>query len=268
MEPIRKASEAAILIHWKPAEAQPRLDALRSAGIEVVCIAPDGSKGLNAIVQRPPRAFLIDLSRLPSNGLAVAVHLRRRASTRRVPIVFVGGEPEKVERALKTLPDAAYLSWPEVPAKLEQAIREAPECPVSPPAMAAYSETPLAQKLGLKPHSTVLLLEAPAGFESKLEPLPDDVTVTRSVWRADRVLLFCVSASDLQKRFPRAAGSVVPDGGLWLIWPKQASGVRTDLSEPAIRRFGIAAGWVDYKICAVDETWSGLLFARRKPKTG
>ncbi|MGH9667646.1 MAG: hypothetical protein ACRD9L_24785 [Bryobacteraceae bacterium] len=268
MEPIRKTGTAVVLIHWKPAEAQPHLEALQGTGIDVVCFAPDGAKGLNALVQRPPRAILIDLSRLPSHGLAVAVYLRGRAATRHVPLVFVGGEPKKVERVLKTLPDAAYLNWPEVPAKLEQAIREAPTSPVSPPAMAAYSGAPLAQKLGIKPHSAALLLGAPAGFESKLEPLPDGVAVTRSGRRADRVMLFCTSAADLRRRFPRAARSVAPDGGLWLIWPKRASGTRTDLSEPAIRRFGLEAGWVDYKICAADETWSGLLFARRAPKTG
>lgn len=259
-------SSAVLLIHWKPAEAKNRLEALQKAGIDVVCAKPDGSKGLKILTQPPPRAFLIDLDRLPSHGQAVALELRRRPDTRRVPIVFAGGDPEKVERILKTLPDAAYLTWNEAPAKLEHAIREAPANPLNPGAMKAYSETPLARKLGIKQASSVVLLGAPAGFESKLEPLPEKVSVTDS-GRGERVLLFCKSAADLERKFSRAARCVAEGGGLWVIWPKQASGIRSDLSQAAVRRYGIEAGWVDYKICAVDETWSGLLFARRAPKT-
>lgn len=213
-----------------------------------------------------PRAFLIDLSRLPAHGLAIAVHLRRRAASRRVPLVFVGGAPEKVERALKVLPDAAYLTWPEVPLKLEYAVREAPQNPLSPEAMTAYSGTPLARKLGVKAGGSVLLCKAPADFEPKLDPLPEGVKLKRTGAVADRVLLFCTSAAELRRGFPRASQAVSPGGGLWLIWPKKSSGRQTDLTENEVRRFAMEAGWVDYKICAVDETWSGLQFARRNRK--
>lgn len=259
-------SSTVVLIHWKPSEARDRLNALQKAGLDVVCVAPNGGKGLNTFVQQPPRAFLIDLGRMPSHGQAVALHLRSRAATRRVPIVFVGGEPEKVERALKALPDAGYLSWSEAPSKLEHAIREAPANPMNPGTMSVYSGTPLARKLGIKQTSSVVLLGAPDGFKSKLEPLPEKVSVADS-GHGERVLLFCKSAADLERKFSRAARCVAEGGGLWVIWPKQASGIRTDLSQPAVRRHAMEAGWVDYKICAVDETWSGLLFARRAPKT-
>jgi hypothetical protein len=78
------------------------------------------------------------------------------------------------------------------------------------------------------------------------------------------VLFFVDSLATLQRRFGVASRTVRDGGGLWIIWPKKASGVKTDVTETAVREYGLAAGWVDYKICAVDETWSGLQFARRR----
>jgi hypothetical protein len=129
--------------------------------------------------------------------------------------------------------------------------------------MAGYSGTPLPKKLGIKANTTVAMLGAPAKFEQKLEPLPEGVRIRRRAVVADRVLLFVDSAERLARAFEEAAASVREGGGLWLIWPKKTSGRKSDLGEAPIRRFGLDAGWVDYKICAVDETWSGLQFARR-----
>ena len=81
---------------------------------------------------------------------------------------------------------------------------------------------------------------------------------------ADLILLFAKSRSDLSRRFPAASKSLTDGGGLWICWPKQASGMKTDLNQTQVRRFGLDSKFVDYKICAIDETWSGLKFARRK----
>jgi len=77
-------------------------------------------------------------------------------------------------------------------------------------------------------------------------------------------LLFARSRADLERRFPAASRAVGEGGSLWIAWPKQASGVKTDLTQAVVRAHGLGEGWVDYKICAIDETWSGLCFARRK----
>ena len=82
--------------------------------------------------------------------------------------------------------------------------------------------------------------------------------------RPQLILLFTKSRADLARRFPAAARALAEGGGLWIVWPKKASGVVSDLGENAVREFGLAVGFVDYKVCAVDQTWSGLLFARRK----
>jgi hypothetical protein len=138
--------------------------------------------------------------------------------------------------------------------------------PVIPPdLMAGYSGTPLPRKLGIKESSRVGLLGAPPDFDKTLGTLPDTVQLR---WQArgtvDLVLLFAGSRAELKKRFTAATRMVTPGGTLWILWPKKASGVATDLTQNDVRSHGLDANWVDFKICAVDATWSGLRFARRK----
>ena len=129
--------------------------------------------------------------------------------------------------------------------------------------LAGYSGTPLVKKLGIKPGSGLLLVSAPKGFERELVGLPDDVKVaTRASGAHDLVIWFVTRRGDLETKIAvieKAMGS-----GLWIAWPKKASGTPTDLVEDLVRNAGLAHGLVDYKVCAINETWSGLKFARRK----
>ena len=131
--------------------------------------------------------------------------------------------------------------------------------------MAGYSGTPLVQRLGIKESAAVLLVNPPKGFLETLGPLPAEAEIVspRSRERLDVALLFVLSRKKLEKEFSRLAVRLKPAGGLWVCWPKKASGVRTDLTEDVIREVGLAAGLVDNKVCAVDETWSGLRFVIR-----
>ncbi|MGH9788093.1 MAG: hypothetical protein ACRD4U_05260, partial [Candidatus Acidiferrales bacterium] len=95
--------------------------------------------------------------------------------------------------------------------------------------------------------------------------LPENVRLQKHArGRPALTLLFSKSRAELERRFPGAARALSERGKLWLLWPKKTSGVSTDLNENVVRSFGLGRGWVDYKICAVDDTWSGLLFSRRK----
>lgn len=130
--------------------------------------------------------------------------------------------------------------------------------------MAGYSGTPLATKLGLRPGSALAILNAPEGFE--VPGLPKGVTPRadlRGTRPLDVVVLFAPAMRDLTKRFEPARDRLGPAGGLWIAWPKRASGVATDLTEAEVRAFGLDRGLVDNKVCAIDETWSGLRFVRR-----
>jgi hypothetical protein len=126
--------------------------------------------------------------------------------------------------------------------------------------------SPLAKKLGIKPASRLALVAAPGDFlESTLAPLPDEVEVrSRARGPLDTIIFFTKSRADLERRFGTLAGALDPAGSLWIAWPKRASGVKTDLTEDTLREVGLPQGLVDTKVCAIDDTWSGLRFVIRK----
>ncbi|MEZ6241640.1 MAG: hypothetical protein R3B57_01205 [Phycisphaerales bacterium] len=130
---------------------------------------------------------------------------------------------------------------------------------------AGYSGTPLAKKLGIKPGARVLLRGAPKGFEDTLAGLPDDATVLRAARGApfDVMVSFHKKASALDGDIKAMRARMTPAAGLWIAWPKKSSGVATDVTESIVRKTGLASGLVDNKICAIDETWSGLRFVIR-----
>ena len=130
---------------------------------------------------------------------------------------------------------------------------------------AGYSWTPLAKKLGIKEGSSVALLKAPDGFEATLEGLPDAVTIRTSARGKNDVLVsFHTRRADLEKRLPTLLDAMDVDGGLWVAWPKKASGVPTDITEDTVREVALPIGLVDNKVCAIDDTWSGLRVVWRK----
>ena len=130
--------------------------------------------------------------------------------------------------------------------------------------MAGYSGTPLAKKLGIKEGSRIALVNAPKDFQSTLEQLPDGVEFIKRPTKAiDIILFFVVTERALAKDFAKLAATLTANGMIWIAWPKKSSGVATDLSFDRVQRIGLDAGLVDVKICAVDDTWSGLKFVYR-----
>jgi hypothetical protein len=130
--------------------------------------------------------------------------------------------------------------------------------------MAGYSGTPLAKKLGIKEGSRIALVNAPKDFQSELGELPDGVKFLKSSTKSlDIILFFVLSEQTLARDFAKLADRLTANGMIWIAWPKKSSGVATDLSFDCVQRIGLDAGLVDVKICAVDETWSGLKFVYR-----
>lgn len=255
------------LIHWNQAEAGPRVEQLRAAGFSVEAHAKIGPAELRAYRDHPPDAFAIDLNRIPSHGRAIAIALRQYKSTRLVPIVFLEGDPEKVAATRAMLPDALYSDWQGAAKALTAAMENSPPSPVIPGTMQGYSGTPLVKKLNIKAGSIVALLGAPGDFEGTLGTLPEGARLRRQTkGGANIVLLFAKSIAELERRFEGAVAMLAEGGGLWIVWPKKTSALARDLSETVVRAYGLDRGLVDYKICAVDETWSGLLFAKRRKR--
>ena len=125
--------------------------------------------------------------------------------------------------------------------------------------MAGYSGTPLPKKLGIKEGLTVAFPGAPPEFELALGELPEAVAVKRrALAPVDVVVAFFTRLAELERRLPALSRAIYPDGGLWIAWPKRSSGVPTDLTEDLIRALAVAGELVDNKVCAIDDTWSGL----------
>jgi len=130
--------------------------------------------------------------------------------------------------------------------------------------MAGYSGTPLVKKLGIKPGARVGLVNAPDNFQATLGELPDDVKFVKSNTKSlDLILCFVLSERILARDFTKLAQRLTSNGMIWIAWPKKSSGVATDLTFERVQRIGLDAGLVDVKICAIDDTWSGLKFVYR-----
>mgnify|MGYP007085773414 CR=1 FL=1 len=255
-----------LLIHWNAAEAEPRVATLEMAGHQAQAFLPKSGSSLKTLSSDPPDAILIDLARLPSQGTAVAIELRRRKALRAVPLVFLEGAPEKAARARDLLPDATFTTWPRVAGALKQVLSSPPPAQLAvPDTMAGYSGTPLWKKLGIKAGVRVLLIDAPDAFEESLGPLPEGVEIVRTPRRTySRVILFTFTREDFVRGFDSAAARVEPKGHLWIAWPKKTSRLAADLTQNFVRAYGLERLWVDFKICAIDASWSGLCFARRE----
>jgi hypothetical protein len=130
--------------------------------------------------------------------------------------------------------------------------------------MAGYSGTPLAKKIGIKEGSRVALVNAPKDFQFEPNELPDDVEFIKgSAKSLDIILFFVTTERALTKEFSKLASRLTASGMIWIAWPKKSSGVGTDLTFNRVQTIGLDAGLVDVKICAVDDTWSGLKFVYR-----
>lgn len=253
MEPIR-------LVHWNAAEAEERAAQLRAAGYEVAHEMLNNA-ALRELREDPPRAVVVDLSRLPSHGRDVALAIRQYQTTRHVPLLFVGGDAEKVARIKQLLPDAIYTTWGKIRSALRRAIARPPVNPVVPSSLlAGYLGTPLAKKLGIRANSLLVLLDAPDGFENTIGELPERVTLRRQAGKCPPpgprrpapggsqrhlTIWFTKSSKDLARRI-KSVAAAAGKSGLWIVWPKKTSGMPTDLSQSEVRRVGLAAGLVDY----------------------
>jgi hypothetical protein len=257
------------LIHWHAAEAEEHAKRLRALGFAVVSRLPPAPMLLRELRQEPPAVVVISLDRLPSQGRDVALVLLGSKATRAVPLLFVGGAPEKVAGVRAKVPFAPWTTWEKIGPELTNALARphvappiAPATPVG--AMAGYAGAPLPQKLGIKSGMVVALLGAPKDFAATLGALPAGARLAgRTTADTGLTLWFVRTRHEFDRGFARAVGlgTRMP---VWVVSPKKSGPLAADLSQNHIRGAGLAAGLVDCKVCAVDAAWSGLLFRRRR----
>ncbi len=253
------------LIHWKAEEIPERAKLLREAGYRVRSESADGKDAIKGIAASAPVAIVIDLSRLPAHGRTTGFVLRQQKATRAIPLVFMGGAPDKVATVRELLPDAVYSQWTRTKSALKKAIALPAAGFVVPKSNSGgYSGTPLPKKLGIKEKSSLALFNAPEGFDRTLGDLPPGVMVKRGgSTPADLLIVFVRSVAELRKGI-KMLKSRKDESPAWIAWPKKTSPLAGDVSETEVRAEGLAAGMVDFKVCAIDADWSGLKFSRKR----
>jgi hypothetical protein len=254
------------LVCWKEELAREHARTLKDAGFDVNATPLNPSGVIGHFRANPVAAVVIDLDRLPSYGREVAAALRQSKTTRHLPIVFAGGVEEKVEPIRRELPDACFTDWKRIAGALKKALKQAPADPVRPVAhMERYAGSPLIKKLGIKPDMRTALLNAPEGVEDQLGDLPEGARLETKITRQTGLVIWFVrSRRELEAETAYAAARLPEGASVWIVHPKQASRFKVDFNQNDVRLTGLAAGLVDYKVCAVDADWSGLKFARKK----
>jgi len=252
------------LSHWNAAAGAARAAELRRLGYRVEATTCDPAV-LRRWKETPPEAVVIDLSRAPSKGRDAALAVRDAKATRGVPLVFVAGDPVKVAGIRALLPDAVYADWEAIATALRTALTHPPVAPRKPTSrFAGYAGAPLVKKLGIKANFRVWLRHAPADFEATLGELPEGAALGRRPGKTTAVTIWFVrTRRELAAKIAGQAARLGA-GKLWIAWPKKEAAPAGDLTQRQVRESGLAAGLVDFKICAIDAAWSALCFVRRK----
>ncbi len=250
------------IIHWRAAEAGPLVEACRACGHEVEYDDTPFPALAKSIRHNQPDALVIDLTRLPSHGREVAMAIRRTKYSRHIPIVFVDGEPEKVEAVRKQLPDATFATRKQLCSRIKAACANPVANPVAPPSvMERYGSRTKAQKLGIREGSTVAVMDPPRDYETVLGDLGEGVELVENPASIHPVTLWFVRDPEAFLAALRRMRAIAHKTRLWVIRPK---GQKSLLNENFLRGAANEVGLVDYKICAIDDHWTGIVFARRK----
>jgi len=260
------------LVSWSPQAAADRARELEKAGFKVHA-GPAPTKQLATHFRDlAPAAVVIDLDKLPSHGRAVAVVLRQTKSTRHLPLVFAGGEPEKIERVRRDIPDACFTDWKRAPRSIKAYLRQTPANPIQPPGYMGQVSGPdqgsastTIKKLGFKAGMKIAMMGAPDGFVEQLGELPENIEIGDRVSRQTGLALWFIrSRRELESEVDFISARLPENCSIWIVHPKQTSRFRGDFNQNDVRNAALAAGLVDYKVCSVDSDWSGLKFARKK----
>ena len=254
------------LICWNAELAKDHAKVLKAAGFAADSSPMQGSGIVGEMREFSPDAVVIDLDRLPSQGREMAIMLRGSKSTRHIPIVFAGGQPEKVARIRAELPDAVYASWNAIEEAIVHAITTPPQNPVrATPHMQGWNDSSLVRKLGIAPKMQISIIGAPDGFEEILGDLPEGVSTSTGLNKQAKLVLYFVRTSnDLDKAVEHLDGQLPQGGSVWIVHPKRTGIVKPDFNQNDVRDRALPLGLVDYKVCSVSEEWSGLKFAWRK----
>ncbi|HEX4748666.1 MAG TPA: hypothetical protein VH302_03905 [Bryobacteraceae bacterium] len=255
------------LIHWRTSEAAAHILKLRDAGYEVEHEEEFRPGLMKEWREFPPHAFVIDLSRLPSQGREIATALRQSKTTRTIPIVFCAGDPEKVAHIRQLLPDAAYCELRKLAGTLKKALAAPPIDPVRPIAMMdRYKSRTAAEKLGIREGHHVAIVNPPCDYQRVLGPMPSNVHLEETGDGAPSAQVHLCFAHDPDQLVSSlsALRHHAKTSKLWILWRKGGKAAAGDVTERVVRDTALDLGLVDYKICSVNEIWTAMCFALKR----
>lgn len=243
------------LVHWKEGEQPERLQHIDAAGHQPIRTPTEETPILRQLRADPPDAVVISLERMPFCGREVAIRLRKSPKTRQVPFLFLGGPADKVATLAAMFADGVFVDeWEVVGEGITDALALDPAT-LGPPG--AKPTVSLAKKLGVEPGMGVYLVDPP-------DPLPVGLLgeghVRDELEGSGLTVAFVRDRRALDRAFE------LHGPHLWVAHPKKSTGL-ADFTQDDVRAAGLAAGWVDYKVAAIDETWSGLKFAAERAAT-
>jgi hypothetical protein len=248
------------IVHWKAEEAQPLIDACRKCGADVEYDAVDFPALAKRIREKPPDIIVFDLMFRPSHSRESAAYLRRTKYARRIPFLFVDGEPGKVETLRALLPDAICVSRRQLGKAIRQASKEF--TPILPPTMEErYATRTVAQKLGIKEGIEAGVIDPPRNYSAVIGELPAKAELIEDPESIQSITLWFVTDVRACRAGILRMHSIASRTKLWILWRK---GMNDGLTDKLVREIANEAGLVDYKICALHEQWSGMAFAQRK----
>jgi hypothetical protein len=251
-------------ISWHE-DIKTKVAALKQPGVRINAEPQIRLSGIvGELARLNPAVLVLDLDKLPSRSREIALALRSTKSARHIPILFVGGVPEKTVRIRSEHPDGIFVSWSEAPRTLAALLLQPPPTPsILPPR--DFSATPLPKKLGIRDGMEIALIAAPDAFEELLGDLPENVILaTRFTPKTGLALCFTRSLKDLTATLDLLTLRLPKQAAVWIVHPKGAGKYRVDFNQNHVRDHSLAVGLVDYKVCSIDKDWSALKFAWRK----
>ena len=253
------------IIHWQKNESENYASILRKLGYQVDCSLPENAQFFKSLRASPPDLMIIDLSRLPSQGRDIAINLRSQKSSQNIPVIFVEGDPEKTSRIQQLIPDAFYTRWGEIADAIDQVLINPPSTQKQASVFAAYSKTPLIKKLTIQSDMQICLIHAPEEFIPLLGILPKNIHFHEDMEKPCLLIIwFVFNETELKELLPDISKKCMHSGArVWICWQKLGKAFSGGITQNLVRTKGLASGLVDYKICAIDDTWSGLLFRWR-----
>lgn len=249
MDSVVRARPLSRLVCWDAGREPERRRILTAAGFDVDDAVVESSKLVTHIRLTQPAVVVIDLDKLPSHGRDVGVVLRSTKSTKGIPVVFLGGAADKVAPVKAAIPDAVCGSWSEAAALLKSA---KPGVARVVPHMQQFAGASLEKKLGI--NGPVAAIGAPDSFA-----LDADVEF-RVTAKTRLAIWFIRSRAELEREMDFMA--LRPP--LWIAFPKQTGRCKSDFNQHDVRALAVAAGLVENKVCAIDNDWSAIRFARRR----